>query len=227
MPPDALTTPISSSPDASPPSNGTDPNGAATNDPAIALAEKLDGASASAVGQHLAESKKSNRGKRGPDRNPGSRPSRAKKPVPLDSLDNGPAATPLAEGPPTPLTGVVEDVPAFDEETARALVEIGCGLLNDGAAAIVRAVAKKETGDDQLADEAAKAVRMSEKIEKAITTGGIQCAKKYAVRLDYAPEIMLGGGLVIWAGQVSLSVKALKAKGAEIRQRDEQRREAA
>ena len=60
---------------------------------------------------------------------------------------------------------------------------------------------------------------MSPKIEQAITTGGIQCAKKYAVRLDYAPEIMLGGGLIIWAGQVSLSVKALKSKGAEIRER--------
>lgn len=226
MPDDALITPLPSSPDANAPGTGTDPNGAPATDPAIALVEKLNGASATAVGQHLAESKKG-RGKRGPDKSPGSRPSRAKNPVPLESLANGTTATPLAEGPPTPLTGVVDDVPAFDEETARALVEIGCGLLNDGAAAIVRAVAKKETGDDKLADEAANAVRMSEKIEKAITTGGIQCAKKYAVRLEYAPEIMLGGGLVIWAGQVSLSVKALKAKGAEIRQRDEQRREAA
>lgn len=115
----------------------------------------------------------------------------------------------------------------FDEETARVLVEIALGLLNDGAAAIVGAVAKKETGDQLLAEQAAKEVRMSEKIETAVKTGAVLCAKKYAVRMDYAPEMMLFGGLIIWGGQVSLSVKALKDKGAELRAQREQQKEAA
>ena len=173
--------------------------------------------------QHLSDPEtKRKRGDRGPDRKP--RKPRGLFPgerVPLEELERGAHKTLLDESPPAPLAPFVETPTPFDEETARTLVEIGVGLLNDGAAAIVRAVAKKETGDDGLADAAASEIRMSQKIEQTIKTGAVQCAKKYAVRLDYAPEIMLGGGLVIWAGQLSLSVKALKAKGAEIRARTE------
>jgi len=174
------------------------------------------------VDQHLAESTKRGRGERGPDK-------RARKPrgIPLEGLDPRPGETPLEDGTPTPLEPLLEAEPAFDEETARALVEIGVGLLNDAAGAIVRAVAKKETGDDQLADAAAQEIRMSEKIDSCISKGAVACAKKYAVRLDYAPEFMLLGGLVVWGGQVSLSVKTLKAKGAEIRARARDAKEAA
>lgn len=170
---------------------------------------------------HLNESKR----KRGPDKKP--RKPRGNS-VPLDNLVDGPGETLLEEGTPTPLAGVVEIEPTFDEETAREMVEIGIGLLNDGASAIVRAIAKKETGDEKLAIEAGESVRMTEKIEKTVKTGAVKCAKKYAVRMDYAPEIMLGGGLVIWAGQVSMTAKALRAKGAELRERaNNQQREAA
>jgi hypothetical protein len=134
-------------------------------------------------------------------------------------VGNGADETFLAEGAPAPLAPFVPVPPPFDEEAARTLVEIGIGLLNDAASTIVGAVAKKETGDDALAKEAGAAVRMSEKIEHAIKTGAVQCAKKYAVRLDYAPEMMLGGGLIIWAGQVSMSIRTLKAKGVELRER--------
>lgn len=68
---------------------------------------------------------------------------------------------------------------------------------------------------------------MGEKIETAVREGAIRCAKKYSVRLEYAPELMLGGGLLIWAGQVSLSVKTLKEKGAEIRERESKAKKAA
>ena len=137
----------------------------------------------------------------------------------MGSMGNGTGEALLEEGTPSPLGGVVSVEPAFDAETAREMVEIAVGLLNDGASAVIRAIAKKETGDDVLAEEAAKDVRMSEKIENAVKIGAVKCAEKYAVRLDYAPELMLGGGLVIWAGQVSLQAKALKSKGAEIRER--------
>lgn len=106
---------------------------------------------------------------------------------------------------------------AFDEATAKTLVELSIGLMNDGASAIVRAIAKKETGDNALADEAAKSVVMSAKIVETVTKGGVECARKYAVRMDYAPEMMLFGGLAIWAGQVSLACRALRATGADIR----------
>lgn len=112
------------------------------------------------------------------------------------------------------------DVPAqptFDKEAAGALIEIGVGLLNDCASAVVRAVAMKETDDKALAAEAAKAVVMSDKINKAVTMGAMQCAEKYAVRMEYAPETMLFGGLLIWGGQVMLSIRSLKATGAELR----------
>lgn len=109
----------------------------------------------------------------------------------------------------------MEPEPAFDEKSCRELVEIAVGLLNDGAAAIVRAASKKATGGDEaLADEAAKSVRMTEKIQTAVTTGAVECAKKYAIRLDYAPEVMLGGGLILWAGHVGMVLREQKALGA-------------
>lgn len=121
----------------------------------------------------------------------------------------------------------MENEPSFDEATARQVVEIGLGLLNDGAAAIIRAIAKKETGDEKLAEEAAQSVRMTEKIEGTIKTGAIACAQKYAVNLAYAPELMLGGGLIIWGGQITMTGRALKAKGAELRERAKGERKAA
>lgn len=214
MPDDALSSvpaPQSEAPTAHPP--GADGAGTATNDGDAAHAARVLRASASAVDQHLSESKKS-RGQRGPDKRP-----RKARGVPLESLGNGTVETPLEESPPEPLGGIVESQPAFDEETARTLVEISVGLLNDGASAIIRAIAKKETGDDKLAEEAAQSVRMSEKIETTVKAGGLACAKKYAVNMAYAPELMLGGGLVIWAGQVTMTGRALRAKGAELRQR--------
>jgi hypothetical protein len=192
-----------------------DGQGAAATLVSPAIAAGIERSSASAVDQHLTDSKR----KRGPDK----RPRKPRQIIPLEEMGTGPAETLLAEGTPQPLAGIVATEPTFDEETAREMVEIGIGLLNDGAAAIVRAIAKKETGDEKLATEAGESVRMSEKIEKTVKTGAVKCAKKYAVRMDYAPEIMLGGGLVIWAGQVTMTAKALRAKGAELRARTEQK----
>lgn len=170
--------------------------------------------------QHLAESAKRGRGQRGPDKAP-------RKPrVPLAGMVNGADPALLAEASPEPLGGWVDPEPSFDEETARQVIEIGIGLLNDGAAALIRAIAKKETGDEKLADEAGQSVRMSEKIEGTVKTGAIACAKKYAVSMAYAPELMLGGGLVIWAGQVTMAGRALKAKGAELRKQAKEAKEA-
>lgn len=199
------------------PGAAIDPGRTGGSDPAIALVEKIERASVTAIEQHLSESKKG-RGKRGPDKKP-----RKPRVVSLEKMGNGADPALLEEGPPSPLEPELPAEPTFDEETTRTLIEIGCGLLNDGAAAVVRAVAKKETCDEKLADEAAAAVRMSEKIESAVKTGAMLCAKKYAMRMDYAPEVILGGGLVIWAGQVSLSVKALRAKGAELRTKEEKK----
>lgn len=188
-------------------------SGARGDDPAALLAEKIQRASLGAVDQHLSETKRKP-GQRGPDKAP-----RRPRVVPLESVDAGPGETPLEEGAAVPLGGWVDSQPAFDEETAKQIIEIALGLLNDGAGAVIRAIAKKETGDEKLADEAAASVRMSEKIEGTIKTGAVACARKYAVNMAYAPEIMLGGGLVIWAGQVTMTGRALKAKGAELRER--------
>ena len=101
------------------------------------------------------------------------------------------------------------------------MVDLAIGLLNDSAAAVVRAVAKKETGDDVLAATAAESVQMTDRVETTIKLGAIQCAKKYSVSMKYAPEVMLGGGLLIWFGQVKLAIHSLKQKGAELRERGE------
>jgi hypothetical protein len=176
-------------------------------------AQRVQRAALGAVEQHVAESRRS-RGQRGPDKKPRAprRPA-----VPLDPVGNGAGQAPLAEDPPQPLEVDWETEPAFDEKLALEMVQIAVGLLNDGCSAIVRAVAKNETGDEVLAEEAAKSVRMTEKIESAVTKGAVLCAKKYSVRLDYAPEIMFGGGLVVHLGQAAMVVRQLKATGRELR----------
>jgi len=157
---------------------------------------------------------------------PAGSPSRKLSPSPLG---NGQAdASVEGEAPPVPLELVPEGQPAFDEKTAQQVVEIAVGLLNDAASAIVRAIAKKETGDEALADEAAESVRMDDKIATTVKAGGVACCKKYSVNLAYAPEFMLFGGLVVWAGGVvGPSVKALRAKGAELRAEAEKEKKAA
>ena len=202
-----------------PPSAPADDVGAPRPLPDPQLAERLVRADAAATEQFLAESKKQQKrrhGERGPDKRP--RRARAKD-SPLDAPDLAKDAldADLATSPPTPLAPELPVVAPFDEGAAVALVEIALGLLNDGAAALVTAIAKKETGDASLAKEAGLSVRMSEKIEATVKRGAIECARKYSVNLEYAPEVMLAGGLLIWVGQVSLSVKALKEKGVELR----------
>lgn len=208
--------PVSTAPEipATPPASGAPTQPAPTGGVAgqLDLAEKLLRSSAGAVDQFLGESKK-RRGERGPDKRP-----RAKKAVPVAQMGGSTDDALLAEGAPAPLGGVLVEPAPFDEETARQVIEIGIGLLNDGASAIVRAIAKKETGDEKLAESAAKEVRMTEKIDACVRLGALQCAKKYAVRMEYAPELMLGGGLVIWAGQVAMSVRTLRAAGAALRE---------
>jgi hypothetical protein len=172
----------------------------------------IERAAAVAVEQHLSEAR--GRGKRGPDKR-----TRRTRAVPLAPMGNGAADPFVAENPAVPLSPGWDDAPpTFDEEVAQSLIDVAVGLLNDGAAAVIRAVAKKETGDDVLAAEAAASVRMPEKIEAAVKKGAMECAKKYAVRLDYAPEVMLGGGLLIWAGQVVIVKKSLAEKGRALRE---------
>ena len=167
----------------------------------------IERASAIAVEQHLSDAR--GRGKRGPDKRP------RRRAVPLAPMGNGAADPFVAENPAIPLSPGWDDAPpTFDEEVAQSLIDVAVGLLNDGAAAVIRVAAKKETGDDALANEAAASVRMPEKIEAAVKKGAMECAKKYAVRLDYAPEVMLGGGLLIWAGQIMVVRKSLAEKGA-------------
>ena len=195
-------------------SGGVDGGGSFATVEQARLAETIKRASADAVDQHLSgdgTSRSPRHGKRGPDK----KPRRAK--VPLAPVGEGAPPSFLAEPPPAPLSLELPSPPPFDEETARALIEIALGLLNDGAAAVVGAIAKKETNDATLSAEASRAVRMSEKVEGCVRMGAMQCAKKYSVRLEYAPEMMLAGGLVIWGGQVALSIKALKEKGLELK----------
>lgn len=190
------------------------PDGAGTGGiaPDSKLFESVRHASRSAVDQHLAESPAPKRGQ-------------SFRPVPLESMGDGTDPASVAEGAAFPLAG--NQPVAFDEETCRQVVDIACGLLNDGAAAVIRAIAKRETGDEKLAEEAAQSVRMAEKVESTIKIGAVACARKYSVKMAMAPEFMLGGGLLIWAGQVSLTGRALKAKGAELRERAKQERKAA
>lgn len=140
----------------------------------------------------------------------------------MEEMGTGTPEALLEEGTPVPLSPGLEGSPAFDEEMARAFIDIGVDLLNDGAAAIVRAIAKHETGDDAAAAAAAAEVRMGPKIEFAAKKGSLLCAKKYAVKTEYAPEMMVAGAFVLWAGQIGMTIKVQREKGAELRKERKQ-----
>ena len=196
------------------PANGA---GAASAIPDASLLEKIERASIGAVEQHLATTKRG-RGQRGPDKRPRTRrPTNATNGFPLGEMGESSGDPLLAEGTPAPLEAFVADVAPFDEALAGEVIALGIGLMNDGAAAIVRAVAKNETGNKDFADEAAREVQMSEKIEGAFQRGGLLCAKKYSVNLAYAPEAIVLMALGCWVKQIRGSIVAIKAKGAELR----------
>ena len=195
-----------------PSASSSDPGGTTGTLGDVGALPGIERAAATAVEQHLSESR--GRGKRGPDKRP-----RRPRTVPLEPMGNGSAEFHRPEAPPIPLEiGWEQPPPPFDEALAESLVVVSIGILNYGAAAVIRAIAKKETGDDLLASEAAASVRMPEKIEAAVKQGALACAKKYAVRLDYAPEVMLGGGLLIWTSQILVVKRNLVEKGAALRE---------
>lgn len=208
-------TPVSGpgSPEAKPaiaPDDGPGPGAIAVD---AEKAKELRGAAAAATEQYLNEQPR----RRGPDRTPGNRPSRRR--VPVAEVGNSPPETPLPEGAPVPLEIEWENPePTFDRRAAEALADVGIRLANDAASAIVRAIALHETGDEKLAEAAAKEVRMTEDVRRAIREGAIACAKKYAVQTKYGPEAMLIGGLCAWALPLVAAIKALKAKGRERRE---------
>lgn len=85
--------------------------------------------------------------------------------------------------------------------------------MNNVAGVIVRGAAMKWTGDKQLAEDADKAARMTEKVYEKCREGAIMCARKYAVSIEYAPELILGAGLLGWLGALAAQVKMLREIG--------------
>ena len=90
-------------------------------------------------------------------------------------------------------------------------------MLNEGAAALLAGVALKEIGDSELAKQIGQSARMTEATARAVKLGAMETLKKYAVDLSYGPEVMLIGGLAVWAGANFVTVKRLKVQGAEKR----------
>lgn len=214
-----------SAPIESPPGNNS--SGAPTIVVAPGLAEKIERAAASAVDQHISGAKKRGRGERGPDKKP-RRPRGAGQGISLADMDQGPGDPLLEEGTPVPLEGIIPDDPPFDEKAASAVVDIALGLLNDCASGVTRFFSERWTGDKSFAEECSNAVVMSGKTESAIRLGGNLCAKKYSVKMESAPEWILVGGVLVWAGTVTAVVKTAHSKGKDLRENPpKEKREAA
>ena len=188
---------------------GADGAGAATNHRDAANAQAIDGASARAVGEHVAgKCGKASRKLGGAS-------------VPMVNLADGTSEAPLEEAPPTPLEPWVEADAPFDEALAREGVETVRDFLSDIGGAIVRAVALHQTGDAVLADTSAKDIAMSGSLAERFDKNGVRVAKKYNAQglLKYLPEFALLACFVAWGKTVSGTVGVLKAKGAELRKR--------
>lgn len=113
----------------------------------------------------------------------------------------------------------ISTVPAFDEDSVKAIVEGVTGIVEDFGCAYLRAHVLKATGDKLLADEAASGGKMSEQTRKMITLGGTQCAKKYITNTEYAPEIALGVGLGFYVLGIKTQCQKFSAKLKEFEQK--------
>lgn len=155
-------------------------------------------------------------------RRPRGRP--RKNPLPVGAMGNGPGAAPMGQSSPqlVPVDFETNSAPtaaaSFDAEAAEALIDgIICGL-NDFAAYFQRNAALTWLADSTIADAVAAGARMSEKVEKTIKAGAMACARKYAVDLEYAPELTLFGGLALWTGGNYLAYKRIIEQGKKMRQ---------
>jgi hypothetical protein len=177
------------------------------------LLEKLRIASGAATEQFLGEQKR-RPGQRGPDKRP------RKKPVPVASVGNGSPAPSLETGTPAPLESLWADPdPPYDDGLARQVIDLATRVVNDTGCGLVRIFGERQLGDKAFAREMSEGVKMGESLESSFKIGGFLCAKKYGVRFEKSPEWILGGAVVAWTTQISLVIKAINEKGAELRER--------
>jgi hypothetical protein len=133
-------------------------------------------------------------------------------------MGHGPGPAPLVSGAPEPLAVEFEAArPSFDTEAAGALVDGIIEALNDFAAAFQRNAAMRWLGDEALAESAAKAARMSEKVQATVKAGAVACFEKYAVSMEYAPETTLAVGLGLWGLGNYYAYKKVCQQGQKLR----------
>lgn len=206
--PEHPTATTATNPTAALPSDGS---GANPTGEQLSLDAKIDRASASAVAQHIAEQPVKRRpGQRGPDKKPRKSPAR----VPVGAVGDGPGPLALENELETGIDPAGEPgSSAFaDEEAVKAVVQGLIEQVNDMAAGFQRMAAMRLFNDVQLADEAAKAARMSPKVETMIESGGLLLLKKYAVDTTYAPEAAFFGGMAIWIGGNVLTFQRMQTE---------------
>ncbi|MCI0352014.1 MAG: hypothetical protein L0Z53_21550, partial [Acidobacteriales bacterium] len=147
-------------------------------------------------------------------------PGRPRK-IPLAKMDDVTSDFSLELNPPASVPAAVPAQPALDTETLRALVEGLTDGVEDIACGIARAQIRLAGGDKQLRDEIAAECKISEKTRAMIVLGGTELAKKYVENLQYAPEIMVLGGLAIYSVGVAGAIRAGKDKLTEFRKAQE------
>ena len=107
--------------------------------------------------------------------------------------------------------------PSFDVAACGAMVDAVIDFANDFAAGILRAVAMKEIGDSLVAKESADAARMSPEARKTIHLGAVAVLRKYSTSMEYAAEITLGVGLVMWTAGNYNAIRKLREEGKAAR----------
>jgi hypothetical protein len=199
-----------------------DASGTAKNVGDPELVARIERAASGAIDQHLDEqaAKPRKRGQRGPDRNPGSRPPRARA-VPLASLDGLPDPALLAEDIPTPLVPGAADLPPepapFDRDAAQEIVGFATEFINDIAGVGMESWALKHLGDAQLAADAGAKARMTDKLRDRLEKGLVLLAEKHRLALDMAPEVIVGGCFILWGTNLRKQAVAIRVQGEQLR----------
>ena len=199
-------------------SNDTPPNEPAKNELAkppenpdqAGLAGILAQSAGDAASQHAAESPpKRGRGQRGPDKSPRKLPPQNRPRVPASPAAIDETFLAQAEASLSPAGELaVEEV--FDEETAKAIVDLIVDGWADLRAEIVRFAAKRITGDDKIAEDTVKPV--APKLIATMKKGGFLMAKEQQMDFKHAPKWMFFGPMLLTLFKDGAKLKMLKAE---------------
>ena len=100
-------------------------------------------------------------------------------------------------------------VAVFDKEIFEPLIGAFVEMSNDIAVNVQESAIRKITGDKQFAHDAGQRAAMSPKTRELLNKSLLALTRKYADKMEYAPEIACVVGFGLWTGSNYLQLQTI------------------